>query len=117
MGLTFDLDPTMYGDFTVNNLASRQLQIVSGYFSYDSASSTAMTITSTYTGLNRLVGFLACPKGGAFFQVVPGTDFTVKAITTVLSSVSGTTIDTFATTASVVVASITSIPFLAWGYR
>ena len=116
MGLTFDLDPTFYRDFTPANLQSRQLQLVNGYFSYDSVSSTAMTITAAHVGLNRICGFLACPKGNAAFQVAPGTDFTVQAITSVLSSVS-TTLDTWMATASAVVGSITSIPFLAWGYR
>lgn len=117
MGLTFQLDPTFYGDFTPANLQSRGLQIVNGYFSYDSASSTAMTITSAYTGLNRLMGFVASPKNGAFFQVTPGTDFKVQAIAQCVSSVSGTMGATFTSTASVVIGSITSIPFLAWGYR
>jgi hypothetical protein len=117
MGLTFQLDPTFYGDFTPANLQSRQLQLVNGYFSYDSASSTAMTITAAYVGLNRLCGFLACPKGNAFFQVTPGTDFTVQALIQCVASVSTTMGATFTATASVVVASITSIPFLAWGFR
>ena len=117
MGLTFQLDPTFYGDFTPANLQSRSLQLVNGYFSYDSASSTAMTITASLVGLNRVLGFLACPKGNAFFQVAPGTDFTVQAVTTVVSSVSGTMSDGFVASATTAVASITSIPFLCWGFR
>ena len=117
MGLTFQLDPTFYGDFTPANLQSRQLHLVNGYFSYDSASSTAMTITAAYVGLNRLCGFLACPKDNAFFQVTPGTDFKVQALTQCVASVSGTMGTTFTATASVVIASITSIPFVAWGFR
>jgi hypothetical protein len=118
MGLTFQLDPTFYGDFTPANLQSRQLHLVNGYFSYDSASSTALTITAAYVGLNRLCGFLACPKGNAYFQVSPGTDFTVQAITSNISSVSvAVELGSLCATASVAVGSITSIPFLAWGYR
>ena len=116
MGLTFQLDPTFYGDFTPANLQSRSLHLVSGYFSYDSASSTAMTITADLTGLNRLLGFIAMPKGNIFWQTVPGTDFSIQAIQNTVSSISAT-YDVFMATASSVIGSVTSIPFLAWGYR
>ena len=114
MGLTFQLEPTFYGDFTLDNLNSRQFQIVNGYFSYDSASSTALTVTQALTGLSRILGFVSCGKGDVFFSFDPSAS-TIEPVAGVFSSATGAT--PFLSTASFAIASITSIPFLCWGFR
>ena len=113
-GLTFTLEPTFYGDFTMDNLNSRQLQIVHGYFTYDAASSSALTVTASMVGLNRILGFVAAPKGNAFWNFTPSTNLLQPAFGAYTSA---TGIITFSATASIDVASITSIPFLCWGFR
>ena len=113
-GLTFTLEPNFYGDFSVNNLASRNLQIVNGYFTYDSASSSALTVTTAMTGLNKIQGFIAAPKGNVFWDFNPATAV-VRPVAGVFSSATGAAYLT--ASASFDVASITSIPFLCWGFR
>lgn len=114
--LTFTLEPMLYGDFTINNLASRKFAIVNGYFTYDAASCSALTITVAMTGLTDIRGFIAAPKGNVFWQFDPSTE-TVQPIPSAYASISGTCYAVFNATASNDVASITSVPFLAWGFQ
>lgn len=113
-GLSFNLEPTFYGDFSVNNLSSRNLQIAHGYFTYDAASSSALTVTTAMTGLNQIKGFIASPKGNVFWDFNPATAV-LRPIAGVFSSVTGAAYLT--ASASFDVASITSVPFLCWGFR
>jgi len=114
--LTFTLEPTFYGDFTPANLQARSLQLVHGYFTYDAASSSALTVTAAMVGLNDIKGFIAAPKGGAFWQFDPGTE-TVQPLGGAILQVTGTGVATFSSSATIDIASITSIPFLCWGFR
>ncbi len=112
--LTFTLEPRFYGDFQVNNLAARQLQLVHGYFDYDAASSSALTVTTALVGLNTLLGFVASSKGGVMWSFSPATAL-LQPVAGCYYSATG--VCYFTATASLDVASITSIPFLCWGYR
>lgn len=112
--LNFDLEPRFYGDFSVNNLASRNFCIVSGYFSYDAASSSALTVTTALVGLTDIIGFVAASKGGVMWSFSPSTD-TLQPVAGCYYSATG--VCYFTSTASLDVASITSIPFLCWGYK
>lgn len=112
--LTFTLEPRFYGEFTVDNLSSRQLCIVNGVFTYDAASSSALTVTVAMVGLNDIKGFIASPKGNVFWDYSPATA-TLRPVAGVFSSATGAAYLT--ASASFDVASITSIPFLCWGFR
>jgi hypothetical protein len=112
MGIAFQLDERLYGDFTLDNLNSRQMSFVCGTFAYDSASSTALTVTGT--GLRNIMGFTACNKGGMSFQFTPANN-TIQPIS-VLSSVTGVCY-TVATASGDFTTSVTSIPFMCWGFR
>jgi hypothetical protein len=114
MSLAFTLEPTFYADFTLDNLNSRQLQLVHGQFAYDSASSTALTVTQAMVGLSRILGFVSCGTGDVFFNFSVANS-TIEPVSGVFSSATGFT--AFLSTASSAIASITSIPFLCWGFR
>lgn len=116
MALDFQLEPTFYGDFQVNNLAARQLQIVHGTFTYDAASSSALTITASMVGLTKITGFFAVPKDNVIWAWSPSTSI-MTPLSTAYVPVTGTAYATFVGSATVAVASITSIPFLCWGFR
>jgi hypothetical protein len=114
--LGFRLESRFYGDFTMDNLNSRQLCIVNGDFDYDAASSSALTVTAALVGLNDIKGFIAAPKGGVFWQFNPAND-TVQPVGAAILQVTGTGVATFSSSATIDIASITSIPFLCWGFR
>jgi len=126
--LTFNLNPTFGTDFSLNNLAAKRFKLVVGEFTYDAASSSAMTVTTAMVGLNDIRGFIATPKGNVFWQFNPAND-TLQPVTGVYASISGvgasssTSLTMDATLASLVptssfsVASITSVPFLCWGFE
>ena len=102
-------------DFSGKNLASRNVQFVYGTFNYDSASSTALTITATELGLTRIDALFVSSKSGGAFGVasVSVSEWTVAPMTVFASA----TLGTIMASASGVIASVTGIPFLAWGYR
>jgi len=104
-------------DFSINHLASRNICLVSGTFAYDSASSTALTISGADIGLSRIDGLFVSNKSPVIFGVasVSAAEWTVSPFS-VMSSVS-TTLCTTIATASGVIASVTGVPFLAWGSR
>jgi len=114
--ITFSLEIDADTDFSLRNLASKSFKLVHGYFAYDdSASSTAMSVTAAAIGLTSVKGFIAAPKGDVFWQWDPGTG-AVEPVGAVRTSVT-TDIGAIISTASfVVAATITSVPFLAWGY-
>lgn len=115
--LSFTLEPTFYGDFTMDNLNARQFQIVNGYFTYDAASASALTVTASMVGLNRILGFVASPKGNVFWNFTPGTNLVQPVPGVIDSATVSASLLGFNPTASFDVASITSIPFLCWGFR
>lgn len=112
MGIAFQLDERFYGDFTLDNLNSRQFSIVCGTFAYDSASSTALSVTGT--GLRNVLGFVACNKGGTSFAYSPATG-AIQPIS-IFSSVTGVCYSA-ASGSGDFTTSITSIPFMCWGFR
>ena len=103
-------------DFSLSNLAAKRFKLVFGEFAYDAASCSALTVTTAMVGLNDIRGFVASPKGNVFWMFDPSAD-TVQPIPGIVSSVSATCKDTFNPTASWSVASITSVPFLCWGFE
>jgi hypothetical protein len=115
-GLTFNLDPTVGTDPSINNLAAKRFKLVSGYFTYDAASSSALTVTTAMVGLNDIRGFIASPKDDVFWTFDPGTD-QVRPYSGFIASVTTTAVQYFSSTASIAVSSITSVPFLCWGYE
>ena len=113
-GLTFTLEPNFYGDFSVNNLASRNFCLVHGYFTYDSASCSYVAFDADDVGLNKIQGFVASPKGGVFWTFDPAN---VRLQPVAGAYYSATGMCYFTSTASLDVASITSVAFLCWGFR
>jgi len=115
--LSFNLDPNMGTDFSVKNLAAKRFKFVHGYFDYDAASSSALTVTTAMVGLNDIRGFYAAPKDGVFmWQFSPSTDI-LTPVAGFMASVTANSVQYFVNTASAAIASITSVPFLCWGYE
>jgi hypothetical protein len=113
MGLSFTIDGHCDTDWSVNNLKAKNFCMYTGYFAYDSVSSTALTIT-TYLGINNVIGFVASPKDKLVFEFSPANG-TIQPMCTV-GSTTGLAIP-LGCTASYSVDSVTSIPFLCWGFR
>ena len=108
-------------DFSGKNLASRNVQFVYGTFNYDSASSTALTITATELGLTRIDGlFLNSNPGGADLPSAFGVakvnayEWTVAPMVVFASATLGTIM---ASSSFSCTGSVTGVPFMAWGYR
>ena len=120
--LNFSLNPTFGTDFSLHNLAAKRFKIVVGEFGYDAASSSALTVTTAMVGLNDIRGFIASPKGNTFWQFNPSNDTLQPCIGGRCSvTISATGVFTgmvdFNPTASIAVGSITSVPFLCWGFE
>lgn len=123
MALNFQLEPTPHTDFKLSNLVAKSFRLVHGYFTYDSsASASALTVTAAMVGLNALKGFIATPVGSSIsgnqvimFTWSPSTNM-LAPIGAVQTSITADIGAVIATASFVVAASITSIPFLAWGY-
>jgi hypothetical protein len=114
--LSFELTPTFGTDFSLNNLAAKRFKIVNGYFNYDAASSSALTVTTAMVGLNDIRGFVAASKGTVIWTFDPATD-QIRPMAGFIASLTTTVAQYFAVTASMAVASITSVPFLCWGFE
>ena len=104
-------------DFSFKHLSSRNVCMVAGTFAYDSASSTALTISGADLGLSRIDALFVSNKTPCMFGVasVSAAEWTVQPLSAI-SSVS-TTLCVLMATASLVIASTTGIPFFAFGQR
>lgn len=114
-GLTFTRSTMADGDFTLNNLEAKKFAVVHGYFDYAEASSSALTVTTAMIGLVSIKGFIACPKDECIWQFTPSNN-TLQPIKYAYQGVTGTSLATLLPTASCM-ATATSVPFLAWGWK
>jgi len=114
--LSFDLDPTVGTDPSINNLAAKRFKLVSGTFNYDAASSSALTVTTAMVGLNDIRGFFACNTANVIWQYSASTDI-LTPMAGFIASLTTTVVQYFKPSASMAIASITSVPFLCWGYE
>ena len=109
--------PYGLADFSVNSLKANNVSIVPGVVNYDSASSTALTISANDIGLTAIQGLMiGCGDMPFKVQRVSDAEWTMEPIAAAVGSVS-TSVNVIMPTASMVIASQTGIPFLAWGYR